>query len=416
MQRTYGVSRATVDLQDAPAPRSMHFIYTLGCDRYQLQQAVALDHSWNLVGNQGRLTRIVVGCKDAEQQTLLATSPLRDDARFSAFFAKGDLMTIPRSGDRYPARSRPPAIQQWLDAVQPQEAMVTILDPDFIFQRPISEHPDLHEVRPGQMLAQQYDLGTGFLKGYAHANETAPEMSSEEAMAKYATGPPWVLDTGDLERMLPDWLRYTDSWPVGEGLLREQEAFCMAAVRHGVPARGQSGFMVSSWLALNEAWTPAASRPDDWAPYVLHYCQTYTYGEWSFYKSLIADDWYAGGFNNSLPGPLVCGAPLLQEPPAPPAGEAERQRLMQAWMLWKLMPALNGAFVAYRDLYCPTELAGVPGAAAQLRQRTMQPRECHGRTSTRYLATPDSPADWGALGAAGGDACAEAAQRPPSQP
>jgi len=392
---------------------SMRFIYTLGCDQYQLVQAVVLDHSWRLVGNSGPLTRIVVGCKDKEERERLASSPLRNDKHFDVFFTEGDLMTIPQNGDNYPARSRPFAIAQWLEAVHPQESIVAILDPDFVFQQPLSAHPDLPSVRPGQMLAQKYDLGGSFMRGFAHANETIPANPSfAEIQNAYATGPPWILHMEDLRKMLPDWGRYTDSWPHEEGLLREQEAFCMAALRHRVPALGQSGLMTSNWLAYNEAWSVKTSKPEDWAPYVLHYCQTYEYGKWYFHKALVADKWYAdGNTNNRLPGPLQCGAALLQEPPTLPQNEPDRPSLQKAWMLTKLLPAFNKAYVAYREIYCPDEASRTEGP--QMLMRTMEPKSCNGRPSTRYLITVrgESPS-WDASNVLEDNACIEAAQTP----
>merc|ERR1719450_365879 len=118
---------------------------------------------------------------------------------------------------------------------------------------------------------------------------------------------------------------------------------------------GQDGLMVSHAKARNEAWSRAATAPQDWLPYVLHYCQPYDYGGWSFYKAFLSDGWYANSLlpvgKNSVPPPLACGAPLLQEPPAPP-DEPDRGKLKAAWMLSKLIPGLNRAFAAYRLKYC----------------------------------------------------------------
>uniref|UniRef100_A0A7S4T9U7 Nucleotide-diphospho-sugar transferase domain-containing protein n=1 Tax=Alexandrium monilatum TaxID=311494 RepID=A0A7S4T9U7_9DINO len=402
--------------QTSPAPAlaeavdAMHFIYTVGCNHYQLVQAVVLDHTWREAGNAGRLTRIVVNCEDEKSRAMLDTSPLRGDRRYAVFFSEGDLMEVPGKNDSYPARGRPYAIMQWMKAAKPREPVVAILDPDFVFVQPISSHPDLHKVRPGQMLAQKYDLGKDFIPGFAEAGEKTPVLSWDEAVDHYATGPPWVLHRQDLETMLPDWGRYTDSWPKSKGLLREQDAFAMAALKHKVPSIGQNVFMVSNPIAWHEAWSEKGSAPESWKPYVLHYCQSYAYGSWFFYKSLIADDYYAGGSDNALPGPLRCGAPLLQEAPPPPADEADRSSFMRAWMLWKLFPPMNRAFAAYRERYCPTGKAQEAGGRVV---RTMSPRGCNGRTTTRYLAALGSEAAWTSTGAQGDDPCSEVAQTLP---
>jgi len=387
-------------------PDMVHFIYTTGCNQYQLIQAVTLDHSWRLAGNRGRLTRIAVGCEDAKARALLESSPLQDDPDFAVFFAEGSLMTMPGTKDQYPARSRPYAIMQWLEAKRAREPTIAILDPDFVWQRPLSENPCFAAVRPGRMLAQQYDLT--FLQGFAQNNETAPVVTREEVTAAYSTGPPWVMDAGDLRKMLPDWGRYTDGNSPKEGLLREQEAFNMAALRHGVPAMGQDGLMVSSASAGNEAWSRTTSTPQDWRPYVLHYCQIYDYGGWNFYKAFLSDGWwYEASYKNSVPPPITCGAPLLQEPPAPPteASEPDRSKLKKAWMLSKLIPSLNKAFLAYRAKYCQKDLR-----ASHL-ARTMWPRSCSEGKTTRYLvANSGGPSSWLQSAAIGGDPCGQEAQ------
>jgi len=387
------------------ANTSISFIYTVGCDHYELVQAVVLDHTWKEIENKGKLTRIVVGCKEEAAQELLRSSPLKDDKRFKVFYAQGDLMTVPGKG-RYPWRAKPYGIMKWLESEKPEESVVAILDPDFVFFRPISSHPDLPKVRPGQMLAQRYDLGMDFMKGFKEAGEEAPALTFHEAVDSYGTGAPYVLHMEDLRAIMPDWCRYTDSWPKEKGLMREQNSFAMAALKHNLPSLGQNIFMVSNTAAWNEAWSEKDSRLGSWEPYVLHYCQTYDYGNWSFHKSMIADNRY----DNRVPGPLHCGAPLLQEPPSPPAEEADRSKFMNAWMLWKLLPAMNKAFAAYREIYCPSEKATKVGG--QMLMRTMQPKLCNARTTTIYRVTPVQESSWLSTGVRGDDPCAEAAQAP----
>mmetsp|Transcript_47545 Transcript_47545/g.146434 ORF Transcript_47545/g.146434 Transcript_47545/m.146434 type:complete len:396 (-) Transcript_47545:277-1464(-) len=304
---------ASADGRNASEDASMHFIYTLGCNAYQLTQAVVLDHTWKEAGNVGRLTRIVVNCgDDAKSRALLDDSVLKHDHRFSIFFTEGDLMTVPVHGDTYPARGRPYAIIQWLEAAKPQEPLVAILDPDFVFIRPLSFHPDLPKVPPGRIFAQKYDLGLALMPGYAAANEPKPRVTFDEALNHWSTGPPWVLHTQDLRTMLPDWGRYTDKWGKDQGLLREQLSFIMAALKHNLSAMGQNGLTVSGTLAWSEAWSGTDSRPESWKPYILHYCQSYNYREWAFHKALIADNWYAPASATPCPGRSIVGRPCCR--------------------------------------------------------------------------------------------------------
>jgi hypothetical protein len=372
--------------------KTMHFIYTVGCDEFQVIAAVALDNSWKEVKNRGRLTRIVGGCDNQSQQEFLKTSPLSGDPDYSVFFADGNLTMHPMTGTAYPARARPHSIEMWLNQKDPTEDIVVILDPDMVFMRPLSEHPSMRYVRPGFMLAQQYAHGDTWIK-FAEAGEETPSISLNDAWSLYATGPPWALHISDLKRMLPDWKRYTDAQK-GDGLMREQNAFNMAAYKHRIPSSGSTNLMVSEPGAWTEAWGDLSSpefSSSSWSPYVLHYCHVLEYKTWQFQKSLFSHGWYAEKFHNSLPTPISCGAPLPEEPPAVPteAEEPDAIKRQHAFMLAELLPRLSRAFKATRAKYCGAEDYSQVGLV-----RTMQPDTCifwgSGKAQTRYLVSSAS--------------------------
>lgn len=440
--------------------KKMHYVYTAGCNDYQLYQDIVLDWSWREVNTPGKLTRIVMGCKTKEEREMQKRSPLRDDPNFHVFFAEGDLAKIPTTGEVYPARARPHAIEQWLGKIKPaDDQILAILDPDFAFLRPLSDHPGLSKVRKGLMLAQPYGLGSSYLEDFVRFGDKRPNLSARETSDGYSSGPPWALQADDLKRILPDWKKYTDGLPKnGDGLLREQIAFAMSALKNSVPMiDGGKTIMVSAADAWNEGWDDDVENPEtDWNPTLLHYCQTYEYKGWAFHKALISSGWYsAGDFNNRLPSPAECGAPYLQEPPKPPTKQeepkvADRRR---AFMLSHLIPRLNGAFAAYRQNYCESEKTELPeqnregkrggagdtkpqAAASGLLEakheaeseerfmRTMQPVRCGTEdggkgVSTRYLVAAGSPkkeSKWSGLDVSGegappeGAACAKEAQ------
>merc|ERR1719160_2262969 len=102
------------------------------------------------------------------------------------------------------------------------------------------------------MLAQRYGHGKTWIN-FDQAGEATPPVSSDDAVKVYATGPPWVLEKSDLVVMLPDWERYTDA-QTGDALMREQNAFNMAALKHGVPSTGSTDLMISKPGIPDEAW------------------------------------------------------------------------------------------------------------------------------------------------------------------
>mmetsp|Transcript_127480 Transcript_127480/g.396859 ORF Transcript_127480/g.396859 Transcript_127480/m.396859 type:complete len:418 (-) Transcript_127480:82-1335(-) len=374
-------------LQAPEASPSVHFLYTTGCNDYQLTASVVLDHSWAAANNTGRLTRVVAGCKSPEARELLSKSPLAGSPDFAVFFAKGDdLDIIPATGERYPARSRPHALGQWFELAAPSEDVVCLVDPDFAFLQPISQHPSLARVRSGRMVSSSI--------WQLYGDPSAASISRE-----YKTGPVWLVATSDLRAMLPEWRSLTDSWPkVGDGLMREQFAFQASAEKHGVPADFVDDLATEMMHSAGFLATP----------YALHYFRSYNFGGWGFHKALASSGWYADRFNNSVPPPLECGAPLLQEPPQPP------EMMDEALSMATLLPVMNAAFRAHREAYCSGEADAFAerGAAAFGLARLMQPISCPGRLGelTRYRVEPALPAAWDEVQALGGDRCSLQAQ------
>jgi len=346
---------------------------------------------------------------------LLEMSPLSGDPVFKVFFAdeKEDLTAMPTHNQTsYPARARPYTIETWLQKEKLADDIVVILDPDMVWMRPLSEHSGLADVRPGLMLAQRYDSGASWMH-FKEAGEIAPTVSTDDVFTVYATGPPWALDVSDLRRMLPDWKRYTDAQK-GDALMREQNAFNMAALKHGVPSSGSKDLMVSAPTAWAEAWTDPDSLKQPWSPYLLHYCQSYKYKGWEFHKSLFSDGWYAETFSNFLPSPISCGAALPESPPPAPTEteEPDVYARRNAFMISRLIPRLATAFKATRAKYCGAEDFSALGL-----MRPMQPDRCDDSKFgvTRYLVEHQST-HWDAVFPRGRSKCSKEAQQLPEHP
>jgi len=372
-----------------PAWQAVHFIYTTACDDYQLIHSVVLDYNWLHAKNTGRLTRIVSGCRSAAEKTTLARSPLSSSQGFAVFFAEGVLDHIPSTGERYPARARPHSISQWLAASFPAERVIALLDPDFVFLRPLSQHPSLALVKQGRMVSSSgWEAGVWPGSGY----KVKPE---------YATGPIWLLHALDLETLLDDWANWTDYWPKVTGLLREQFSLQASAEKNHVPATFVSD------LTTHMMQSGMARADGTFDVYSLHYFLSYNFKAWGFHKSLASSGWYADSFSNVLPTPLECGAPLLQEPPKPTAAP-ETQTLAV------LIPRMNLAFRAFREAQCPGEASAFAsrGLGAFGLVRTMHPLVCSalGKRLTRYRVKAEQPASWEAEQALNGTWCSHAAQ------
>merc|ERR1712093_673034 len=87
----------------------------------------------------------------------------------------------------------------------------------------------------------------------------------------------------------------------------------------GILMREQYAFQNSSQeqhVRAKLAHDLTGTFPSSAGAYVtLHYCHSHNFQEWGFHKALATDGWYADRFNNVIPTPIECGAPLLQSPP-----------------------------------------------------------------------------------------------------
>jgi len=315
----------------------------------------------------------------------MSKSPLRDDSRFRAFFAQGNLEVIPTTGEHYPARSRPHALEQWMRAHFLTEDVVAILDPDMAFLKPVSQHPSVRQVARGKMVSSSgwQDYGDG---------------TNADIKPDYASGPIWLIDPVDLQTLIPQWEKLTDTWPkVTDGLMREQFSFQKSAMMHKIPA-----------TFVDDLASEMLSLEDD--TYALHYFRSYAHGTWGFHKALASTGWYADQFSNSVPSPVECGAPLLQQPPPPPKNDEN----YQAVTLSVVLKVMNNAFRAQREAYCPDDAVAFKrdGPKTFGLMRLMQPRGCPERQGefTRYRVDPNADPEWDKAQALGNNECSAEAQ------
>eukprot|EP00929_Paragymnodinium_shiwhaense_P051819 TRINITY_DN26015_c0_g1_i1.p2 TRINITY_DN26015_c0_g1~~TRINITY_DN26015_c0_g1_i1.p2 ORF type:complete len:322 (-),score=28.83 TRINITY_DN26015_c0_g1_i1:583-1548(-) len=320
---------------------------------------------------------------------MMSRSPLVDDEDFSVFFAKGRYDKSP-NGKLYPARARPYTIQQWFkSSSKPTESKIVLVDPDFVHLRPISEHPSVSKVSKGHMVSSD---------GWQPYSVDRPSMPWE-----YQTGPVWILHATDLERMLPLWQKKTDSLS-GDALMREQYGFQLAAKQLKIPAKFEK--------TLAHVLRHTAE-----VPYAMHYFRSYNYQGFKFHKALASSGWYADKFNNRVPTPFTCGAPLLQEPPAYKKFGTEDDKIR--FSLWTMWPPMNRAFIAYRSVYCEGEREqfAEKGKAAFGFMRLVHPRCCKvgGKQYcgiTRYRVDASKPVTWKEENGKGGGICTAEALSP----
>merc|ERR1719230_1762568 len=104
----------------------------------------------------------------------------------------------------------------------PAEPVIAMIDPDFIFLKPISTFPGLDKVREGNMVTSSHWFGP--------------------VPAEYTSGPVWLMSTKDLQKVVPLWITFTDdNQGMSSKLMREQDAFMQAAAELRIPAEKDDG-------------------------------------------------------------------------------------------------------------------------------------------------------------------------------
>ena len=122
----------------------------------------------------------------------------------------------------YPWLNKPQAIEHWLKHSPPSQSTTVILDPDFIFLKPLNvlrvrgASVTLDDVLPvdaippgiaaGRALGQYYRIGTGWLQFASNvcgAEGKCSKVTPQQAAELYQVGPPYMLHTRDLQRIAP---------------------------------------------------------------------------------------------------------------------------------------------------------------------------------------------------------------------
>lgn len=135
-----------------------------------------------------------------------------------------------KSGKSYDFYNKPHGLLHWLDSpnAPPQDAIVALLDPDFIFMRPLTykiakdkvlytptvtddEVKHFDEVREGYPVAQQYGIGSHWVNHFnvpyiAGKDSPATKTSISDAFKYYSVGPPYLVHRSDMHKIAVSWV------------------------------------------------------------------------------------------------------------------------------------------------------------------------------------------------------------------
>jgi peptidyl serine alpha-galactosyltransferase len=327
----------------------IHSIFSTDCSPFQDWQTLLLFHSAKVVKQKGPITRIASGCTEEKKMKLIQ---LYHDLHpeYHVHFTP-DFSIDQKTKKRYEFYNKPYGLLHWLENANPPippNTIIALLDPDFIFIRPLTTKISLSDIlfsspvqeqdiiffshiQKGKPVAQQYLLGAPWAtnsRQQKSLNRTKicgenspclhvpnPEIGSKE----YSVGAPYLLEKDDMLAVAKSWVEFVpkvyEDYP---DLLAEMFAYCMAAAHQKLPHLRLDHFMVSNINADGEGWKwidqlhdrvteppiDGIYFPNHSLPVFVHYCQFFRSAEYGFHKRRVYGDIFS------------CHRPMLLDLPA----------------------------------------------------------------------------------------------------
>lgn len=326
---------------------NIHSIFSTDCSPFQDWQTLLLFHSAKVIKQKGPITRIASGC--TEEKKLKLIQLYRDlHPEYFVHFTP-DFSIDQKTNKRYEFYNKPYGLLHWLENVNPpipSGTIIALLDPDFIFIRPLTTKISLNEIlftspvqerdlfsriEKGKPVAQQYLLGAPWatnsrqqksLNRTKICGENSPCLqvpNPEIGSKQYSVGAPYLLERDDMLAVAKSWVEFVpkvyEDYP---DLLAEMFAYCMAAAHQKLPHLRLDHFMVSNINADGEGWKwidqledrvtePPVNGiyfPNHSLPVFVHYCQFFRSAEYGFHKRRVFGDIFS------------CHRPMLLDLPA----------------------------------------------------------------------------------------------------
>lgn len=284
----------------------LHVVFSSGCNYFQHWQAENVLASAFNVGQRGRITRIVSGCHDVSAESIghrhqTFPSGLNDHLVPLALLNRsvnpyfGLYITPTFEGARdFPWINKPSGIHHFLTHAKAEmerlgETVIAILDPDFIFLKPLTQSGEalediiytqgnrkkwvgMDQVKKGRPVAQRYGIGGGWVHRFpvaqiVGAGSHALTYTGRTAAQHFSVGPPMMLHVEDALPLSKLWQQYMK--PVLEkekDILADMWAYSMASAHLKLEHTIVDQHMVSTWNGGGEgfpfidAWTSLHCR------------------------------------------------------------------------------------------------------------------------------------------------------------
>eukprot|EP00038_Savillea_parva_P017475 m.20461 g.20461 ORF g.20461 m.20461 type:complete len:527 (-) comp3791_c0_seq1:94-1674(-) len=393
----------------------IHIIFSTSCSLFQRWQAELLFFSHRKVGQRGRITRLVSGCKAPKLEEgetthrpdfFVDTGKISDAKEMRQSSNPIAVVYEPgsfKAGASFKFANKPYSVRQWIDTqMQRTDQVVAILDPDQVLLKPLTVEramtvDEISSIpgptkegdnipRLGHPVGQHYPIGAAwgkdghfnikykdklakdyggksFAEAVCGVGSPCTEVTNQEGSNKYALGPPYLLLHEDAKKLGPSWQDFTP--PVvdltNRDLIADMWSYSMAAAHHNLPHTQIESFMVSNPWGADEGFG-----------FVLDYINKNP--KMSCHNPPAITD---------MPGPtllhfcqnihvkdgrgrvwmyhkghvpehiLECDVPLLKPPPDDfIATQTTDQGKRVAWNLCQLYSHVNEMAMAYREKYC----------------------------------------------------------------
>jgi len=385
-----------------PDDNHLHIIFSSECNAFQQWQSEVLLASAKMVNQRGRITRIVSGCygEDAVSDRQHLTRPkgeLDEKTPFRLLNRSvnedfGLFITPSFEGAmEFPWINKPYGIHYFMQHAKAElekagETVVAILDPDFIFLKPLTMfNNDTSEIivtrfaqrdktnpaqldrpLPGRPVGQRYGLEGNWVETFnvsRIAGSKSPALKWDKPLARRYTsvGPPLLLDIQDLADLVPLWRKFMRPVLLQEThILADMWAYSIAAAHVGLRHTQLDHFMISHPGISGEAYPFVDAWPRNMScrapvmhspiPVFIHMATTFNspdriIGPWMFHKGFIP----ANIFD--------CDSPLLKQPPdsmySLVAENTKDTKVIQsAWLHCQTLFKINQVLVAYKQKFC----------------------------------------------------------------
>jgi len=327
----------------------VHTIFTTDCHPHNMWQSELLFFSAQRVGQRGPVTQILSGCTPERKQ--------HAEQRLASLGLPGQykMHFVPEFNDRHShVINKPYSVHAWFRSAGPEADIVAVVDPDFIFVKPLTatlegaqEAPlgwDDGQQRPtkvqkGVVAAQRWamtylsdsaepwkpnlnshpanmtdaELFTWICSGSTTGKSGCTGASQKEVSYYHSTGVPYLAHKDDWDEWLVDSWKdittrlhtvytgyYVDMWSwMMANIHRGKRELVLTDLMLASPHAGQRNIPFEPWASVEELAADPCKDPMDQIlgsptrANFIHYCQPWP-GAWNKYWF---DQWHSDGLH-----------------------------------------------------------------------------------------------------------------------